>query len=200
MPGCLRSRQRLRLARRPASPLRLPGRQCTDCAGCRPTAASARPGARKALLGQRQGRVHPGHTAADDQRRSSAPAPRLRVQRLQQPRSAPPPCAPDPWPCAWRRRGRRSEPTSTGCGCWPSRTGTGFSPAARMLSWNSGSCVRGVHEATTTRLSSCSLICSVICLMRVLRAGVQIVLGVDDAGQAGRVLGDAGHIQVRRRC
>ena len=33
----------------------------------------------------------------------------------------------------------------------------GFSPASRSVSRNSGSCVRGVQEATTMRLSRCSL-------------------------------------------
>ena len=36
----------------------------------------------------------------------------------------------------------------------------GFSPTPRIVSWNKGSCVRGVHEATTTRFSPCSSICS----------------------------------------
>ena len=38
----------------------------------------------------------------------------------------------------------------------------GFNPASRIVSWNNGSWVRGVHEATITRFKLCSFIVSTI--------------------------------------
>ena len=38
----------------------------------------------------------------------------------------------------------------------------GFNPAWRRASWNIGSCVSGVHEATTTLFKSNSLTCSIM--------------------------------------
>ena len=47
----------------------------------------------------------------------------------------------------------------------------GFNPASRSVSRKIGSCVRGVHEATTTRLSLCS---AIMALMRSWLSSAQV--------------------------
>ena len=102
----------------------------------------------------------------------------------------PPPCGPGRRPSRWPVRAGPSGPTSTGRGCWPSPADTGFRPASRSVSRKIGSWVRGVHEATTTRFSRCSAICSLMWFWRVVGAGVGVALGDDDVGQFAGPLDD----------
>ena len=109
----------------------------------------------------------------------------------------PRPCGPGRPPCPWPVRAARSGPRSTGRGCWPSPADTGFRPASRSVSRKIGSCVRGVQEATTTRFSRCSAICSLMRFWRVVGAGVGVVLGDDHVGQLAGPLDHPLHVDHR---
>ena len=103
------------------------------------------------------------------------------------------------WPSPSPAPGRRGAPTSTGRGCWSCRRGTGSGRDSRRVSWNSGSCVRGVQEATTTRFSRCSLMMSLMLLLGVVRAGVEVGLGVARRWAASRASrATASHVDDRR--
>ena len=73
----------------------------------------------------------------------------------------------------------------------------GFSPASRSVSRNSGSCVRGVQEATTMRLSRCSCIMSRMLVRLVSEQVYMVWVAKTTFGCFGRDLRHALHVHHR---